>query len=247
MKNWHSEKITINDTNINHNNVVPITELMKFIQLTTFNHANKLNLDHATMQEKSNAFWVVTKMKLVLNGDIKTGDKICVTTWTHELGMVRALRDCVIKLKNSIKVKATAEWCCLDFETKRIRKMNTIQYPNLEMEKTNNLNTVFTNMRENVDNKNFVYSRTIRSTDIDINHHTNNMKYNEMVLDAFSVEELSNINIKEYEIYFVNQSYETNVIDIYKKKIKNHYYIEGRIDDTTIFKSVIKFTKKKER
>ena len=33
-----------------------------------------------TMQEKSNAVGVVCKMKLVLNGHIKTGDKIIVST-----------------------------------------------------------------------------------------------------------------------------------------------------------------------
>lgn len=243
MTNWHTEKFTINDTNIDYNSIVPITELIKFFQITTFNHSRVMGLDHNSMIKNSNAFWVITKMKLQLNGEVKEQDKISVTTWTHELGAVRTLRDCVIKTKNSTKVKATSEWCCLDMETRKLRKMNSICYPELEMEKTNNLNTIFTNMREQVDEKDYVYSRTVRSTDIDLNNHTNNLKYNFMALDAFSVEELKNIILKEYEIYFVNESYEGDKIDVYKKRIKNYFYIEGKNQDKTIFKVVIKFKK----
>ena len=37
-------------------------------------------------------------MKLVLNGCVGVADKLNVTTWTHELGGVRALRDAVMKI-----------------------------------------------------------------------------------------------------------------------------------------------------
>lgn len=246
MKNWHTEKIVVNDTNINDQGVVPITELIRYFQIATFNHSNEIELDHKTMQEKSNAFWVITKMKLFLSGAITSGDKISVTTWTHEVSGVRALRDCLIKCGAAIKAKATSEWCCLDCDSRRLRKMDSIKYPKLAMEKTKKLNTIFTNMRVEVTNKDFVYTRTIRSSDIDLNNHTNNLKYNFMVLDVFSVDELNSIDIKEYEVYFVNESHENDKIDVFKKKVKNYYYIEGKNKDKTIFRSVIKF-KKKER
>ena len=54
----------INDTNVDFNSVVPVNELIRFFQIATFNHSNEIELDHKTMQEKSNAFWVITKMKL---------------------------------------------------------------------------------------------------------------------------------------------------------------------------------------
>lgn len=244
MKNWHNEKIIINDTNVDYDSVVPVTEMLRLFQIATFNHSQEIGLDHDSMQQKSNAFWVVTKMKLYLKDYIKSQDKVSVTTWTHDVGGVRALRDCVMKIGNSIKVKATSEWCCLDYDTRRLRKMNSISYPDLNMEKTNNLNTTFTNMKEDVCAKDFVYSKIVRSTDVDLNNHTNNLRYNFMALDAFSVEELKSFQIKEYEIYFVNESYEGDKIDIFKKRVKNHYYVEGKIEDKTIFRSVIKFKKK---
>lgn len=244
MKNWHSEKLLINDTNTDFTSTVSVSELMKMFEIATFNHSNEIGLDHETMEKKSQAFWVVTKMKVALQNPIVIGDKINVTTWTRELGSARALRDCVIKSKNTVKAKFLAEWCCLDFETRMLRRLNSICYPDLEMEKTKYLNLSFSNLKETVCEKDFVYTRTIRSSDIDINMHTNNLKYNQIAFDAFTVSELKNINIKEYEIYFVNESHEGDTIDVFKKKVRNYYYIEGRIGEKIIFKSVIKFKKK---
>lgn len=246
MKNWHTEKFNINDTNVDFENKVPVTEIIKFFQIATFNHSNKIGLDHKSMIERSNAFWVITKLKVVLNNDIVVGEKISATTWTHELGGVRALRDCVIKQGRTLKAKATSEWCCLDFETRKLRKMNSIHYPELKMGKTNNLLTKFINMKESFNEKDFVYSRVVRSTDIDVNNHTNNLKYNYMALDAFGVDELKNFDVKEYEIYFVNESYEGDKIDIYKKKVKQYYFIEGKIEDKTIFRVIMKTKKKRD-
>ena len=244
MKNWHTEKLIVDDTNLDFSMSVPVTELMKLFEIATFKHSNKIGLDHISMEKNSSAFWVVTKMKLIQCSPIEVNDKIKITTWTRELGSARALRDCVIKKGNSVKTKFLAEWCCLDIETRRLRRLNSIKYPELEMEKTNYIKTDFSNMRECVDVSNFVYTHIVRSTDIDVNNHTNNLRYNHMAINAFSVDELKSFNIKEYEIYFVNESYEGDKIDIFKKKIKNIYYIEGRVDDKTIFRSVIKIKNK---
>lgn len=240
MKNWHTEKLTINDTNINFNSVVPVSELIKMFQVATFNHSHKMGLDHESMIQHSNAFWVITKIKLQINHDVQTQEKLSVTTWTHELGAVRALRDCVMKVNNSVKVKGVSEWCCLDLDSRKLRKLSTIKYPDLEIEKTKLNNLVFSNIKENVEEKDFVYSHIVRSTDIDLNNHTNNMVYNNLTLNAFSVEELKQFKIKEYEVYFVNESYEGDKIKIYKKKIKNCYYVEGKTDEKTIFRAVLK-------
>ncbi len=223
MKNWHSEKLVINDTNIDSSEKVPVFELLRMFQIATFNHSQEIELDHDTMLKKSNAFWVVTKMKLVLNKDILSQEKVSVTTWTHELGTVRALRDCVFKSGNLVKAKGTAEWCCLDAETRRLRKLSSIVYPELKMEKTKNNKTTFTNLREDVCEKDFVYKKRIMSTDIDLNNHTNNLIYNRIALDAFTVKELKQMQIKEYEIYFVNESSEGDEIDVFRKKVKGCY------------------------
>ena len=244
MKNLHIEKITVNDTNLDFDMKLSLLEIIRFLQLTTFNHSNEIMLDHKTMQEKSNAFWVITKMKVKINKDVTSGDNLKVATWTQPLSIIRAIRDFSVKQKNCIVASASAEWCCLDMSTRKIRKLSTIQYPDLEMVKTDSSKLNFENLNQEYKDSNFVYSRTIRSSDIDVNNHTNNLKYNSMALDAFTVEELNGFLIKEYEIHFVNESIEGEVIEIYKKKVGLTFFVEGRIGEKVIFKVCLKVRKK---
>ena len=241
MKNYYAERHIVDATNLNMNSQMSITNILRIIEGTTFNHAKELGLDHYNMIEKCNAFWIVSKIKLkIINPNICERDKITISTWTHLPGMLRFDRDSAIKIGNKLMVKATSEWCCLDATTRRPRKSNTVYYPEIEMvcNKSNNLK--YTNMRVDVDKKDFVYTRQVRSTDIDVNNHTNNLKYNYFALDAFSVDELNKLNISEYEIYFVQESKENDLIDIYKTKKGKYYYIEGKSQNNTIFRVVIK-------
>jgi len=240
MNNLYCENFLVNDTNVDFTSKLSLTEIIKMLQATTFNHSNIIGLDHNTMLNKSNAFWVITKLKLKLNKNILTGDKIKVVTWTQPLSTIRAIRDFKIKLKNSVCVKAVAEWCCLDYNTRKIRKLNSICYPDLNMVENSSNNIEFSKQCVEFEAKDYIYTKTVRSTDIDINNHTNNLRYNYMAIDAFDLEELKNLTIKEYEIHFINETRLNDEIEIYKKKIKNNFYIEGRVQNKIVFKVFIK-------
>ena len=235
MENLHSEKHIINDSQLDVCNKASLYEIIKMIQTATYNHSQKINLGHDQMLEHSNAFWVITKLKLKLNANINSQDKVTVSTWTRPLSLIRAIRDSEIKCKNRVLVKAVAEWCCLDYDTKSIRKLNSINYPELKMQKTKFHNIDFCKFSE-AENMEHVYTKQILASDLDVNMHTNNLKYVNMALDAFSADEIIEFNIKEFEIHFINQSYFGDEIKIYKLKNKKHFTIVGKVDDKTIFK-----------
>ena len=56
MKNLHVEKILIDDTNVDFNMKVPSNEIIRLLQVSTFNHSQLIGLDHKTMEQKSQAF-----------------------------------------------------------------------------------------------------------------------------------------------------------------------------------------------
>lgn len=246
MQNLYSEKYTTNDVELDVNEKLSVTEILKLMQRTTFSHSQLIGLDHQTMIDRDNAFWVITKMKVVCNNSIGANQKLTLKTWTRKPQAVRFLRDLQIKQKNKILVKGVSEWCCLDYKTRTLRRSNSIKYPDLQMVETKENNLTFTNLNADVTKKDFVYTKTIMPTEIDVNLHTNNLKYNVIALDALSLNDLQNKTIKEYEVYFVNESKLGDKIDVYKKQVKNLTYIEGKREDTTIFKVVIKFNKKRK-
>ena len=243
MKNIHIEKYVTNDVELDMNERVSIIDILKLMQRVTFAHSSLIGLDHKTMIERDNAFWVITKMKFVCRHPIDANKKLTLKTWTRQPQAVRFLRDLQIKDKNKVLVNGISEWCCLDLNTRMLRRSNTINYPDLQMIETKNNNLTFTNLKVDVDNNNYVYTKTIMASDIDINLHTNNLKYTNIALDAFSLDELQNNVVKDYEIYFVNETRIGDKIDVYKKKVKNFYYVEGKKENETVFRVVIKFSK----
>lgn len=241
MKNLYSDKLVVDATCLDMNLNMSILEIMRVVESTTFNHSHLMGLDHDDMVKHSNAFWIVNKIKLsIVNPNIRGYETIKISTWTHEPGILRFDRDSLIKRGNNVMVKAMSEWCCLDATTRRPRKASSVYYPEMEMVCTKSNNLTYSNLRLDVEDKDYVYTRRVRATDIDVNNHTNNLKYNFMALDAFTADELNKLNIKEYEIYFVNECYEGDEIKIYKKKQRNYYYIEGKSQDKTIFRVVLK-------
>ena len=241
MDNLYSEKKIVDATCLDMNLNMSILEIMRVVEETTFNHSHIMGLDHEDMLEKSNAFWIVNKIKLaIINPEIKGYDTIRISTWTQPPGLLRFDRDSMIKRGNKIMVKAKSEWCCLDATTRRPRKSSTIYYPELDMVKTDSNNLTYTNLKLDVLDSDYVYTHIVRSTDLDVNNHTNNLKYNYIAMNAFSAEELRQLNIKEYEIYFVSESHEGDEIKVYKKTQQNTHYIEGQARDKTIFRVVLK-------
>ena len=63
MKNMYKEKLVVDDTSINFNMSVPITEIMRMLEIATFNQAAMIGLDREGMIEPSNEFWRVSRVK----------------------------------------------------------------------------------------------------------------------------------------------------------------------------------------
>ncbi len=68
----------------------------------------------------------------------------------------------------------------------------------------------------------------MRYTDIDLNLHVNNIKYIEMIMDSFSMEDYENSLIKTITINFVTESKYDDLIELFKSADEeNKYLIEG--------------------
>lgn len=241
MNNLYTERKNIDATHLDIKLNMSIPEMMRVIEEATFNHSHIMGLDHDDMVSRSNAFWIVNKIKIkIINPDIKGYSTINVSTWTHPPGVVRFNRDSSIKIGNKIMVKGISEWCCLDATTRRPRKASSIHYPSLELVKSKYHNMTYSDLKIDVEDKDYIYTHTVRSTDLDVNNHTNNLKYNYIALNAFTSREIRDIDIREYEIHFVCESYEGDEIHVYRRKVKNMYYIQGQTIDKVIFRVIIK-------
>lgn len=236
MNNSHSKNIKVLSTYCD-----PILRLSPVMMLTLFEeiadeHAMELDIDAPTLRKRDKAYWVVRQVRLELNNVIRDHDDIILKTWPAEANGFRCGRSYQIFKQNSDEpvVRAFAEWVLIDSETKKIRPANSIKNPDIQYIKEKAVATPLRRFRNIFTEDDFVYERIVRPCEIDVSHHTNNVKYCAMLLDSFSVKELEDMIIKELEIYYEAESHEGETLRIYRKAVENGWQFMIRRGDAPV-------------
>lgn len=195
-------------------------------------HAMFLGIDDFSLLEKDNALWVVSKTKVKINELPRWNDEISVRTWPMGAEGVRCNRCYQIIKDGEILINGITEWVIIDASTRTLRKVETTSYPNdIDWIKEKSIEDRFRRFKDDFTEDDFVYKRLIRSGDIDVTHHVNNVTYITMLLDTFSVNELESMTLKDIEISYLNESLEGETLSIYRKKADDGYYFKIMKDD----------------
>ena len=121
---------------------------------------------------------------------------------------------CAKTLQGDLLFYAHVEECALDIATQRIRKLDTVGVDETMLAEAPQVDIQF--CKFDYENLPLVESVKVRSTNIDMSHHTNNLEYLRFVLNTFSTKQLESRPIKEIEVIYANQSYENEIIDVHK-------------------------------
>ena len=241
MNNTLKINHTVHFSEVDCNYNLRFDSIISTFQKITLYHSNDLKVDAESLLKNSNAFWVLTKMKVKINRLPKITDNITIETWPSTVTPVRFNREFRLGINNDYDVMGSSEWVTLDYTTKTLRRTETIAYP-FDMEHRTDVSGAgeFSRKREKVCESDLINKHTVRFVDIDPNNHTNNVAYVRMALNAFTVEEFSNANFKEFEIQYISQTYFGDEIEIYKRKTDYGYYVEGQLKGKTTFICIFK-------
>ncbi len=243
MKNYLQRRLPILSYYMDFEKKLSLPACMGMFQDIANDHGEKLGVDRWSLLKSSNAFWVITKVKMKIKRFPELDQKVDVKTWTIDNTAVKFDRDCTISIVGEELVAIKSEWVALDATTRRIRPAKTIKFPfDMKNIKKRAISEKYSAFSTIVDSNDFVYERKVVSTDIDVNNHVNNCFYSRFVLDCFSVDFLRNHQLTDYEIHFINESTEGETIAFYKKEIaKNVFYVEARVGEKVITKTQLKF------
>ncbi len=188
-------------------------------------------------------FWIISKIRFDIKNYLSDNGQIIAETWPlppHKIKVERQYR-----LKDNggnVLLNAASEWCVLNIETRRPMRMDTDvfsgghEYLDEKSEAGD-----FTRIRPTFTENDFCYERKIIDSDIDINEHTNNKKYTEMVLNCFTDEYLSKHPIKTYELHFVKETRLGDTIRIFKAFDGDKVLVSGICGENTVFNAVLEF------
>lgn len=174
-----------------------------------------LKIDGLTAKREYNAVWVFAKTKVEFLKNIEWGDDCAVTCFISKISNVTIYIDVALKnTQGELCVYSRTELCALDTSTGRIRKVSTVGVTDQMKAEAPLIDMAFNKI--DAENLPAVGKVKVGFTSLDYIVHTNNKEYVRFIMDAYSYNEMKNCRVREMEIIYVNQSYETDELTVHR-------------------------------
>lgn len=208
-------------------------------------HATLLGFGYEELL-KHNCAWVLSRSKTKFISTPKWEDKYILTTWHKGMEGLFSLRDYSAALESNPDtpiIVTTTSWLIIDINTRRIVRADHL-FEDKVFATAHHENAIETSCGKLLFPKEMekVFSHTIRFSDIDMNHHTNNAKYVEWSFDVVPTEVTTEREVDEFQINYAKETRLGETIDFYTHQAdQNTFFVEGKRGDELIFQTSIKF------
>lgn len=184
-----------------------LCSLFNFLQDIASDHAIKLGFGRNDLM-KDNRFWVLSRIYAEINLLPEWEDAIIVKTWPNGTDKLFALRNFDVSFPDGRHIaSATSSWLILDRTTKKVQRPDNILskfYSDLHPNQgpIRYASRLEPSCEENISS--LLYR--IKVSDLDINLHTNNVKYLTWVSDFYNLEFVMKNFPRSAEINYLAES-----------------------------------------
>ena len=223
MKRVYNKDYKISYSEVDQDLKLSVYESFNLAQDTVTDYFESFGGDNIIVKNKDNAVWVVSRAKVHFNKFPLWTEVIKGMCYTTKIRPIRLEVETAFKnIDDEVLFVMNQESCVVDIETGKIRRINTITYPD-DMEVEQSLTQdEYLKLDANFTEDDLAYEQKIYSQDIDYSRHVNNAIYVRYIMNALSCDFLSKNKIKDFEIHYINESKEGQILKIYKnEKNKN--------------------------
>ncbi|HRZ96144.1 MAG TPA: thioesterase [Paludibacter sp.] len=188
---------------------------------------------------KNDCSWVLLRLAVEMKDFPLQYQKIEVETWVEEVGRASTTRNFRIRnAENVIIGQAVSNWAMINRQTRRAQDLILLDGihhfatgESVEMQKPIKLASVESGLIETF---------KVKYSHIDINGHTNSMRYVEWISNCFDLETYQKKKIIRFEINFLNEIVFGEEVSIFANEIeKNDFRFEIRKNGATACKARI--------
>lgn len=197
-KDWE-----INFTQCAPNGYLKYTELCNILQMTAAAHSEIGGISFSDMQEFHQA-WVLSRMRVEITKLPKWRDVVTVKTWINSLENSRSVRALEMYVNGEKIVGSETFWAVFNTQLRRPEAL-ALPYEHFELFPENKATQEsFSKININLD-KEKVFKKTVRLSDLDIVNHVNNVKYLEWCLDLVDDTKILNQQLESFEMNFMKE------------------------------------------
>ncbi len=245
MKEFYEFTQELPSNAVGANSKITLQKTTELLQQLANDNAEHSGYGFEGLLSRANAYWVISKIRVVFEKMPYHREKTVCKTWPVKPNKITLERDFEIKdVNGNLLISATSEWCMIDAETRRICRIHgdTVM-PGIDYIEERAAAGEYTKQKFNVDECDFCFDRVIRSSDIDMNGHTNNTKYSLMAADCFTTDFLKEHDFKSFEIHFLKESFEGETLSVYKKQLSDSLFFVMAVnsDNQVVFRTFLEF------
>jgi acyl-ACP thioesterase len=181
--------------------------LFNYMQDIASDHAIKLGFGRDDLM-RDNRFWVLSRIYAVIDKWPLWEDSIIVKTWPNGTDKLFALRNYEVRYRDGRHIASgTSSWLILDRTTKKVQRPDSIlsQYnPNLNPESSPI--RYATKIEPVSEDGNYSPLFRVKVSDLDVNLHTNNVRYLKWAGDCYNLDFIMNNQPQSAEINYLAES-----------------------------------------
>lgn len=246
MKIEYKKDYTVTYTDVDLKAQLSLISCLELAQNMVTDYFGSFQNDNLTLTNKYNAVWVYSKTKVHFWKKPIWRDELNIRTVASKIKPIRINLETVFNDKNKENLfTVIQETCVIDLDKRKAKKLNSINYPlDMEMEMPI-FNDDFQKINESFEKNDFVYEQKLFSSDIDYSKHTNNVVYIRLIMNSLENEFLNKINITDFEIHYLNESKEGEILKIYKKEKNSEidFLIKDEKESKEIVRANLKYMK----
>jgi len=174
-------------------------------------HADKLGIGMRKQAEQSR-FWTVYKTRIDFFGRPGMSEPVTLETWPEKPTMFMGLRDYRLKSGERTVACGKTQWVVVDTTTGRPVIMKDIFPAGFEYCEEHVIDEPFERFTGEIPEQ-VLGKYTVKSIDIDVGHHMNNVAYIRAIESLFSTRELRMMDLKSFEIHYQKSCFEGDEIE----------------------------------
>lgn len=211
----HCKDYEIRYTDVDFKDELKLSSLLSFLEESACFSADELGFGYDVLKPKNVGF-ILVNWYVRFARPIKLKDRLTVHTWPIKPSKLSVLREFELYVGEEKVGVATSRWCVVNLADFSFLSPTVVIDPNIEY---NDFRAVDFNAWKipRFETENPVYEKSVSYSDYDHYDHVNNTRYGDLVLDAFSVEELKCKSLSSVRITYVRQCKYGDVVSLYRK------------------------------
>lgn len=176
-----------------------------------------------TAMEEKHFFWLTVRTRCRIHRRPKVLARVTLSTWAHAMQRAACNRYYTLSDDRGLLAEGKTEWIVFDTDTMAVStELDEVFYKFPPCE-----DTVCDGQKARVgrafaDNE-LLGRYTVRSTDIDIGHHMNNVAYIRAIMSLIPTAEQTRLDIREFEISYHSPCLEGEELSIYRRETETGF------------------------